>query len=134
MSGQAVTDPAAGLTEDHFPAFLEEVHGWTAFPWQRALLRRVLRQGWPALIDVPTGLGKTAVLDVAVFASALGCEHARRRIFLVVDRRLIVDQAHEHAARIQQTLAGAGPGTICHAVASSPYASGMYWKYSWRFR
>ena len=117
MSGAVVTDPVTSLTENHFPAFVEEVHGWTPFPWQRALLCRVLEQGWPALIDVPTGLGKTAVLDVAVFASALHCRHARRRVFLVVDRRLIVDQAHEHAARIQRTLGDAEPGTVCRAVA-----------------
>jgi CRISPR-associated endonuclease/helicase Cas3 len=120
MTEAAITS----LTEDHFPAFFAEVHGWAPFPWQRALLHRVLEHGWPELIDVPTGLGKTAVLDVAVFASALRCEHARRRVFLVVDRRLIVDQAHEHAARIQQALGNAAPGTACHAVARRLAADG----------
>jgi CRISPR-associated endonuclease/helicase Cas3 len=119
-----ITGPAATLTEEHFPAFFGAVHGWTPFPWQRALLHRVLEHGWPALIDVPTGLGKTAVLDVAVFASALRSSHARRRIFLVVDRRLIVDQAHAHAARIQQALDGAAPGTVCGAVAALLAADG----------
>jgi hypothetical protein len=28
------------------------------------------------------------------------------------------DQAHEHATRIQQALAEAAPGTVCHAVAA----------------
>ncbi|MGH3409177.1 MAG: type I-G CRISPR-associated helicase/endonuclease Cas3g, partial [Streptosporangiaceae bacterium] len=114
----------SSLTEEHFPAFFEAVHGWMPFPWQQALLRRVLEHGWPALIDVPTGLGKTAVLDVAVYAAALGSEHSRRRVFLVVDRRLIVDQAHEHATRIQQALAEAAPGTVCHAVAARLAAAG----------
>jgi len=99
------TERETGLTEEHFPAFFQEVHGWEPFPWQQALLHRVVEEGWPRLIDVPTGLGKTAVLDVAVYAALLGSEHARRRIFLVVDRRLIVDQAHEHAARIARALA-----------------------------
>ena len=84
----------------------------------------MLERGWPALIDVPTGLGKTAVLDIAVYAAALGSEYSRRRVFLVVDRRLIVDQAHEHATRIQQALAEAVPGTVCHAVAASLAARG----------
>lgn len=120
----AADGPAMGLAEEHFEEFVAEIHGWAPFPWQQALLHRVLAQGWPALIDVPTGLGKTAVLDVAVFASALGGEHARRRIFLVVDRRLIVDQAHEHAQRIQRALGTAPPGTVCHTVARRLAAEG----------
>ena len=119
-----VTDSVTSLTEEHFPAFFEAVHGWAPFPWQQALLGRVLEQGWPGLIDVPTGLGKTAALDVAVYAAALGSVHSRRRIFLVVDRRLIVDQAHEHATRIQQALGKAAPGTLCHAVAARLAAEG----------
>lgn len=99
-----------------FAAFFQEVHGYCPFPWQESLVRRVLDRGWPALIDVPTGLGKTAVLDVAVFLSALRSEHSRRRVFLVVDRRLIVDQAHEEAERIRQALADAQPGGVCARV------------------
>ena len=119
-----IAEPLTSLTEEHFPAFFEAVHGWKTFPWQQALLHRVLEQGWPALIDVPTGLGKTAVLDIAVYARALGSEHSRRRVFLVVDRRLIVDQAYEHATRIQQALAQAPPGTVCHTVAVRLAAEG----------
>ncbi|MEV5694273.1 type I-G CRISPR-associated helicase/endonuclease Cas3g [Micromonospora globbae] len=100
------------LTVDHFADFFNEVHGGAVssgsrrdpFPWQSALLRRVVDRGWPDGIDVPTGLGKTSVLDVAVFAAALGISDARRRIFYVVDRRLIVDEAHEHARRIAAAL------------------------------
>jgi len=116
MTADATTQAAAPARE-LFASFFEEVHGATPFPWQEALLDRVLAEGWPALVDVPTGLGKTAILDVAVFTSAMGCPHARRRVFLVVDRRLIVDQAWEHATRIQQALADPAPGTACHAVA-----------------
>jgi len=119
-----VTDPVTRLTEEQFPAFFEAIHGWTPFPVQQELLHRVLQHGWPALIDVPTGLGKTAVLDIAVYAAALGSEYSRRRVFLVVDRRLIVDQAHEHAARVQQALAEAAPGTVCRAVAARLAAAG----------
>ena len=120
----SLTEETSSLAEGDFPAFFNEVHGWEPFPWQTALLHRVLRDGWPELIDVPTGLGKTAVLDIAVFVNALGRRQARRRVFLVVDRRVIVDQAHEHALRIQQALADASPGTLSHAVASRLAAQG----------
>jgi CRISPR-associated endonuclease/helicase Cas3 len=115
-----VTTPAdvgrIGLDESHFPQFFEEIHGWKPFPWQVSLLHRVLAEGWSDTLDVPTGLGKTAVLDDAVFASALGSPHARRRIFMVVDRRIIVDQAYEHALEVQKALREQ-PGPVCQEVA-----------------
>src|SRR5260370_28606681 len=89
-----------GLAVQDFSKFFVEVHGYSPFPWQESLLRRVAEHGWPELIDVPTGLGKTAVLDVAVFLSALGSQHARRRVFLVVDPRPILDQASDEAQQI----------------------------------
>src|SRR5436190_11571634 len=94
----------ADLSPADFGRFFEEVHGYRPFPWQEALVTRVLGRGWPALIDVPTGLGKTAVLDVALFVNALRSEHGRRRVFLVVDRRLIVEQAHDQAQQTQKAL------------------------------
>jgi len=107
------------LSPSDFGRFFEEIHEYRPFPWQEALVTRVLDLGWPALIDVPTGLGKTAVLDVAVFLSALQSEHSRRRVFLVVDRRIIVDQAHDEAERIRQALKNPSAGSICARVRAS---------------
>ncbi|WIN00061.1 type I-U CRISPR-associated helicase/endonuclease Cas3 [Actinoplanes oblitus] len=108
------------ITIGHFQRFVNEVHGpilaggqqtpRQPFPWQTALLERVLADGWPATIDVPTGLGKTSVLDVAVFAAALRPELAPRRMFFVVDRRLVVDEAFDHAQRLQAALTQALTG------------------------
>ncbi|MBM0238671.1 type I-U CRISPR-associated helicase/endonuclease Cas3 [Micromonospora sp. ATA32] len=119
------------LTVEDFPAFFAELHGDSEsggvgqgrgpdpFPWQRALLDRVLADGrWPEVIDVPTGLGKTAVLDVSIFLSALRPELARRRTFFVVDRRLVVDEAHEHATRLQAALRESAT-PVCAAVADA---------------
>jgi CRISPR-associated endonuclease/helicase Cas3 len=107
---------AQSLSPADFGPFFEEVHGYGPFPWQKSLAIRVRDRGWPALIDVPTGLGKTAVLDVAVFLSALQSEHARRRVFLVVDRRLVVDQAHDEAMKIQRALKNPPAGSVCERV------------------
>lgn len=115
MSSVVQEQRAERLDPGDFGTFFVEVHGYSPFPWQEALLDRVIKQGWPDLIDVPTGLGKTAILDVAVFLSALGSEHARRRIYLVVDRRLIVDQAYNEARKIRGALA-APPGSVSRRV------------------
>ncbi|MEV4888770.1 type I-U CRISPR-associated helicase/endonuclease Cas3 [Nonomuraea sp. NPDC055795] len=111
------------LTRDDFATFYNQVHNESAgsriepFPWQQSLLERVLTHGWPDLIDVPTGLGKTSVIDVALFAAALGAPPARRRVFFVVDRRLIVDEAYRHACRIRDALTSAVPGSVAGQVA-----------------
>lgn len=97
-----------------FPSFYAAVHGHDPFPWQSQVVADVLQEGqWPDLIDVPTGLGKTSIIDVAVFVTAatVGTPAAqrmgRRRILFVVDRRLVVDEAAEHAERLSGALARA---------------------------
>lgn len=93
---------------EHLAPFLTAVHGRTPFPWQQALADRVLGlNGWPEVLDVPTGLGKTSVLDVAVLAAARAGqqgEQPRRRVFFVVDRRLVVDEAYQHAEVLARAL------------------------------
>jgi CRISPR-associated endonuclease/helicase Cas3 len=71
---------------------------------------------WPDVVDVPTGLGKTSLIDVAVFAAAARPAAARRRVFFVVDRRLVVDEAYEHARRLQRALRTGATG-VCGQVA-----------------
>lgn len=107
------------LQADDFPEFFLTVHGHAPFAWQATLCDRVCSSGgWPAALDVPTGMGKTAVLDIAVFALALQAEltpadrTAPTRTFLVVDRRVIVDQAHDRAVRIADALADATGGVL----------------------
>lgn len=107
-----------------FPEFGEwfaAVHGHPPFAWQARLAAEVIADGWPAVIAAPTGTGKTAVIDVALFHLALeGCRPGRVapvRIVYAVDRRVVVDQAYERACRIRAMLARAeGP---CAAVAAA---------------
>lgn len=91
------------LTLDDFGAYFKAVHGHEPFRWQTRLMQRVAEHGWPTALDLPTGSGKTAALDIALFHLALD-QRAARRIFLIVDRRLIVDQAYERAQRIADAL------------------------------
>ena len=62
---------------------------------------------WPDVLDLPTGVGKTAALDAAVFHLALRADmpsKAALRIAFVVDRRLVVDDAFTRAERIANAL------------------------------
>ncbi|MEX2290351.1 MAG: type I-U CRISPR-associated helicase/endonuclease Cas3 [Mycobacteriales bacterium] len=106
-----------------FPDFFFAVHGLAPFAWQVELASLVIKTGrWPAALDVPTGMGKTAVLDIAVFALACQARDPERtaptRTFLVVDRRVIVDQAHERAQRIADAIAGSSTGVLAEVGAA----------------
>jgi CRISPR-associated endonuclease/helicase Cas3 len=97
------------LREEGFEEFFRDIHGCDPFPWQSRLLRQVLSDSWPETLALPTGTGKTAVMDVAVYALACGAprvgpRRAPRRIVLVVDRRIVVDDAFRRAMKIRDAL------------------------------
>lgn len=105
-----------GLGIEQFDEYFRALHrsksgpGPGTYPWQRELARRAGSGDWPGVIDLPTGSGKTACLDVAVFALAIQeslpveDRSAPRRIFFCVNRRVIVDEAYDRARRIAQRL------------------------------
>jgi len=112
------------LTPNDFRAFFAEVHGYEPFPWQARLLEHVVKQdgAWPSILDLPTGSGKTAAIDIAVYHLALeasrGAERqAPIRIAVVVDRRLVVDDAFQRARRIAEVLVNP-PGPVTREVAA----------------
>ena len=112
------------LSPDDFDAFFNEVYGYGPFPWQTRLLRRVVADGaWPAVLDLPTGSGKTAAIDVAVFHLALEADRftarcAPVRIAFVVDRRLVVDDAFSRAQVLAKSLTSPLPGAMTARVAA----------------
>lgn len=110
------------LQPAHFERFFHAIHGVNPFPWQTRLLHHVLEQGWPETLSLPTATGKTAILDVAVFALALQADLplakrvACRRIALVVDRRVVVDEAFRRARRIEEALRNAASSDTADPV------------------
>ncbi len=97
-----------------FPDFYRAANqGRPPLPWQARLARTVVTSGWPAEIGVPTGLGKTACIDIAVWALAHSAssdrERAPTRIWYVVNRRLLVDAGWQHGRHLAALLADPGP-------------------------
>ncbi|HVX23558.1 MAG TPA: type I-U CRISPR-associated helicase/endonuclease Cas3 [Acidimicrobiales bacterium] len=109
------------LTIDDFPDFFGAVHchlGHTnpdgsplsPFTWQTRLAGEVWSDGrWPD-VDIPTGAGKTSVVLIATFLLALDAGRPveertmPRRIAMVVDRRVVVDQAYVEAKALLRAL------------------------------
>ena len=137
----------ADLDAARFADFFSALWGKEPFAWQKALAQRVLgrtdsatgpsssvcssngnrtQSPWPRAIALPTASGKTACVDIAVFSLAVQASRlasgqtvtAPRRIFFVVDRRIIVDEAHERARRLAAKLKKAKSG-ILKTVADS---------------
>ena len=94
-----------------FTEFYRAINRRDPFPWQARLADCVARkEQWPPEIGVPTGLGKTACLDIAVWWLASQADRARglrtapTRIWWVVNRRLLVDSTAEHARKVAGAL------------------------------
>ena len=94
-----------------FPAFYRALNRRDPFPWQARLAAQVAGNGqWPLEIGVPTGLGKTACLDIAIWSLASQADRdptdrtAPTRTWWVVNRRLLVDSTADHAQTISAAL------------------------------
>ena len=93
-----------------FQEFFDAVHGYAPFPWQTLLAEKTCTGYFPDAVDLPTASGKTACLDIAVYALAaqadqpLGRRSAARRVWFVVDRRIVVDEAFERARKLAKAL------------------------------
>lgn len=81
--------------------------GRTPFRWQRRLLDRLAAGRIPLTCTLPTGLGKTSIIPIWLLALAHSVGNGARlprRLVYIVNRRTVVDQATEDAARILERL------------------------------
>ena len=96
------------LKQSDFERFFTEVHNHPPFEWQKKLADEVFKNGWPKMLDMPTASGKTSVIDIAVFHLALESlktdRRAPMRVAFVVDRRLVVDGAFDHATKLSDAI------------------------------
>ncbi len=111
------------LSADNFDTFHFAIHGYSPFDWQTRLLHEIMKEGkWPDVLDLPTGAGKTTCIDIALFALALDAEQrdnrwCPRRIAMVVDRRVVVDQVAERGRKLLRALISEDAPPIVKEVA-----------------
>lgn len=113
------------LVADDFSVFFRELWNCDPFPWQREFARRLCAGQAPDYVAVPTGSGKTACLDAAIFALAIQAalpmaERTQgRRIFFIVNRRVIVDEAYDRAGKLCKELRHAASDSVAGRVAAA---------------
>jgi CRISPR-associated endonuclease/helicase Cas3 len=107
-----MSTPKSGIPS--FDEFFRALWGYAPFPWQSRLAEHLKKRGhWPRALGVPTAAGKTAALELAIYHLAVQAANdaqprtAARRIFFVVDRRIVVDEAFVRAQRIAEALKNA---------------------------
>ncbi|TCT20663.1 type I-G CRISPR-associated helicase/endonuclease Cas3g [Thiobaca trueperi] len=86
-----------------FDAWYADRHGYSPFPWQVRLAERIARNDWPDALTPPTSSGKTAIIDVWLWARLQGVAVPRRLVY-VIDRRLVVDGVTAYASALTATL------------------------------
>ncbi|HVV53592.1 MAG TPA: type I-U CRISPR-associated helicase/endonuclease Cas3, partial [Polyangia bacterium] len=96
------------------------------YPWQQEFAQACLDGSPPAVVGVPTGSGKTTAVDALVWALAGQLVKGGRRtlgvrIVWAIDRRILVDEVHEHASRLCRRLdrALADAGDPLHETAAA---------------
>src|SRR5262245_15656005 len=92
--------PGGPVGEVQFADAFARLTGNPPFPWQRRLYEEFAAGRFPPSCNLPTGLGKTAVIPIWVVALANNPALPRRLVY-VVNRRTVVDQSTREAERVR---------------------------------
>lgn len=93
--------------------------GYPPMPWQTRLFRTHFLSGdLPGAVNIPTGLGKTAVMAIWLIGLAWqirtqAMPSLPRRLVYVVDRRAVVDQSTTFAETLRKNLATPKAHDLC---------------------
>jgi CRISPR-associated endonuclease/helicase Cas3 len=102
-----------------FDAVFGAAHGHAPYAWQRRAARELADTGWWPGLRAPTGAGKTSLIDCWLYAvAAAGPDRVGRRLVWIVDRRAVVDQVVDVAARVVDALRAATEDSPLGAVRS----------------
>ena len=84
-----------------FQDYYEARRGRPPFPWMIRLAERFAAGDLPDVIDLPTGSGKSDLVLIWAWARTARAD-LPRRLWMVSDRRVIVDQTYEVAQSLAQ--------------------------------
>lgn len=92
-----------------FSDFFKAATGHEPHTWQSELAQRLMNDDAPSRIKIPTGLGKTAAIPIAVYHLAWQLHHGQKRtapqrIFHVVNRRTLVNDTHELIEKLSNEI------------------------------
>ena len=95
----------------------------TPYPWQRRLFLEMTDSKWPQVVPLPTGSGKTSVLQIWLLALAWSLREETgsipRRLAWVVNRRVVVDQVTQEAEELKKRLYSDELGEVLARASSS---------------
>lgn len=105
-----------------FAQFYGAIHsGRTPYDWQQRLADRAAKGDWPKWVVAPTGMGKTTAILIALWALARQIDSGAprtmpQRIFHVIDRRTVINQAAEEVEKAASDINGATEGSVLYPV------------------
>jgi CRISPR-associated endonuclease/helicase Cas3 len=94
------------MTFPDFPIWFRALWGYEPFAWQSRLASQAEAGIWPSWVTLPTGLGKTSLIDIAIYLLAKQAHLPANertvpvRIVFAVNRRIVVDEAFRRAKQI----------------------------------
>jgi CRISPR-associated endonuclease/helicase Cas3 len=108
-----------------FAELTQALHGRAPYRWQERAASELARHGWWPALRVPTGCGKTTLIDCWLHAlSMAGPDRLGRRLVWVVDRRSVVDQVHAYAEKTLADLTAQDAPVEAQTVAAALRAIG----------
>lgn len=88
-----------------FTQFFKEVHGFEPYSWTQEVADYAVKKGrLPDYLNAPTGMGKTSLIDVAIYALAHSLHYDnprhRSKIIYAVERQSVVNGTTEHVENL----------------------------------
>lgn len=88
-----------------FQQFFKDIHGYEPYSWTQEVACHTITKGkLPEYLNAPTGMGKTSLIDVAIYALAHSLYHDtprhRSKIIYAVERQTVVNGTTEHVANL----------------------------------
>lgn len=92
-----------------FKQFFKDIHGYEPYSWTQEVACHTITKGkLPEYLNAPTGMGKTSLIDVAVYALAHSLYHDaprhRSKIIYAVERQTVVNGTTEHVANLADKI------------------------------